>query len=193
MALRKWSDDTDAREEWSRREAIDHPDIAWSGDWWSTPNGLLATTGATDAAQPVGLRFVEDPPGWEAATAIATRGAGRTYEIRTAEDWAALCRRFPREVTASRRHDWFRATGRDGRWLIPDWQRVATEWDAVHLTVGGYLNAATRTIHVDDEWGSVIGGWGPDVTFWLTEKVRQWEGRVEWRRHDEGWMRVGGW
>jgi hypothetical protein len=86
-------------------------------------------------------------------------------------------------------------TGRDSReagpWLVPDWSRVAQEWDAVHLTVAGYLASATRCIPVPDaadatgtagttgttgtagstgrvEAASVIGGWGPDVTYWLT-------------------------
>jgi hypothetical protein len=88
------------------------------------------------------LNLVEDSFGGEVATAIPVRGVGRTLEIRRPEDWTSLCRRFPLEVTASRRHVWFSTTGRDGRWLIPDWERVADEWDAVHLTVHGYLSGA---------------------------------------------------
>lgn len=41
----------------------------------------------------------------------------------------------------------------------------------MHLTVAGYLNAATRSIPVPGADGqdaaSVIAGWGPDVTYWL--------------------------
>ncbi len=63
-----------------------------------------------------------------------------------AADWAHLCRTYPLDVTNSRRHDWYRVTGRGGRWLLPDWSRVADDWDAVHLSGWGYLTAATREI-----------------------------------------------
>jgi len=42
----------------------------------------------------------------------------------------------------SRRHDWWRVTGSAGAWMIPDWVAVAADYDAVHLTVGGYLTTA---------------------------------------------------
>src|SRR5690606_21256796 len=91
------------------------------------------------------------------------------------------------EVTASRRHDWFRVTGRDGRWLIPDWERVAQRWDAVHLTTLGYLSAATRLIDIDGEYASVIAGWGPDSTIWLTDGAREAnEPRQQWSRIEGG-------
>ncbi len=191
-ALRHWHAETVRDEERSRRERPGDPTANWSGTWWSTPGGVLKTTGVLDDGAPAGLRLVEDSLGWEIATAIPVRGAGRTYEIRSATDWAELCRRFPLEVTASRRHDWYRVTGRDGRWLIPDWHRVAADWDAVHLTVTGYLQAATRSIEIDDEYASVLAGWGPDTTAWLTDVAREWEGeRVEWRfdRTDDAWLR----
>lgn len=147
------------------------------------------------------LELVEDSLGWEAATVIPVRGAGRILEIASAHDWAALCCRFPREVTASRRHDWFRVTGRDGRWLIPDWPRVAREWDAVHLTTLGYLEAATRLIEIDDEYATVLAGWEPDLTLWLTDCARELSAdgeaesaREEWRRapNETAWTRARG-
>ncbi|MCC3278958.1 hypothetical protein LJ754_07280 [Arthrobacter sp. zg-Y40] len=154
-----------------------------SGSWWSIPVGLLGTI----RALPVGLDLVEDAPGWREATAIPVRGDGRTYEIRTADDWAQLCRAFPLEVTASRRHDWFQVTGRDGRWVIPDWERVGTQWDAVHLTVLGYLACAGRALTVDSDTASVIAGWDPDRTIWLTDVVRETGGqRQSWHRSQPG-------
>ncbi|MEQ6897759.1 hypothetical protein [Microbacterium sp. KR10-403] len=194
--LAEWRDNTREQEDWSVREAREHPDTAWSGTWWTTPHGVLTTTGVTDTGRPAGLRHVEDGFGWASATAIPVRGAGRTYEIHDAEAWAQLCRRHPLDVTASRRHDWFRTTGRDGRWVMPDWQSVATQWDAVHLSCRGYLRAATREIVVDDERSSVLAGWSPDLTIWLTDRAREWEGdRIEWRcdepnSSDDVWRRA---
>lgn len=156
--------------------------------WWSVPTSILTTRGRVADA----LELVEDSLGWEVATVIPVRGVGREREIRYPEDWAQLCREYPLEVTASRRHDWFRVTGRDGRWLMPDWPHVAKDWDAVHLTTLGYLRAAANLIEIDSVYASVIGGWGPDSTLWLTDSAREWEGpRQHWVRPvgGEGWTR----
>lgn len=180
-----------ARREDERRAMRDRPADAranFTGEWWSKPHGLLETRRHELDA----LQLVEDSLGWDAATLIPVRGAGRVLEIGSAADWAGLCREFPAEVTATRRHDWFRVTGRDGRWLIPDWERAAELWDAVHLTTLGYLSAATRLIEVDGEYGSVIGGWGPDSTLWLTDVVGEASGsRQQWRRAEgeTSWVR----
>ena len=154
---------------------------AADGDWWSVPlwevpASTRAWPDGTGGGDPVGALFVEDR--WEdafCATRFTPPEHARIREITGADDWSALCREFPLEVTWSRRREWWEVTGRDSRdagpWLIPDWSAVADRWDAVHLTVAGYLNAATRSIPVPGAHGqdaaSVIAGWGPDVTYWL--------------------------
>lgn len=163
-----------------------------TGVWWSVPTALLGTRGRGIDA----LDLVEDSLGWNVATVIPIKGDGRICEITCAEDWARLCLRYPLEVTASRRHDWFRATGRDDRrWLIPDWQRMSHDVDAVHLTTLGYLSAATTAIDIDAEYATVIAGWGPDATLWITDTAREGSGpRQEWRRSSSNgaWVRQGG-
>lgn len=180
-ALRLWRAHVLADEERARRERPTDLAAPWSGEWDSIPRDVLATTGEMDDGVPAGLRLVEHFFGFERAMAVPVRGDGRTYEIAREDDWAELCRRYPLDVTASRRHDWFRATGRHGRWLLPDWSRVASDWDAVHLTVECYLTSATRAIVIDAECASVIAGWTPDVTFWLTDSTREMgDHRVPW-------------
>ena len=182
--LAEWARNTRA-EELRARETFRHA----SGSWWSIPVGLLGTIGRL----PAGLDLVEDAPGWRDASVIPVQGGGRTYEIRTEDDWAQLCRTFPLDVTASRRDDWFQVTGRDGRWVIPDWELVSREWDAVHLTVLGYLACAGRALTVDSDTASLIAGWDPDRTIWLTDTVRETgEPRQSWRRAQQGdpWMRA---
>lgn len=178
--LTAWSRAQQEEEARAARERPRDPQAMWSGTWWSAPPTLLTSRGSVRAA----LDLVEDDAGLESATVVPLRGSGRTLEITSAHDWVALCRAFPLEVTASRRHDWFRVTEHDGRWLIPDWQRVALEWDAVHLTTFAYLSAATTLFEIDDEYASVIGGWGPDATLWLTDTVHETdEPRQQWARH----------
>ncbi|WP_187270474.1 MULTISPECIES: hypothetical protein [Microbacterium] len=184
--LSRWTREQGEEEERSARERPSDPHANWSGTWWSIPQQLLQTRAQVRDA----LELVEDSLGWEVATVIPVRGAGRVLEIGSADDWADLCRDYPMEVTASRRHDWFRVTGRDGRWLIPDWERVAQQWDAAHLTTLGYLSSATKLIEIDSEYATVIAGWGPDSTIWLTDVAREWsQPRQQWIRLDGG----GGW
>lgn len=177
--LAEWGQGERAEEARAAKDRPDAPGAPWSGTWWSIPQGLLQTVGQI----PAGLDLVEDSLGWEDATTVPVRGVGRTYQIHTGDNWIDLCRAFPLDVTASRRHDWYRATGRAGRWVIPDWGQVAQEWDAVHLTVFAYLNGATRPLWIDSGRASVIAGWNPDTTIWLTDVAREWEGpRHTWHR-----------
>lgn len=138
-----------------------------SGTWWSFPDGV-ASTRAIDGI-PAGLDFTEDAGDTDAvqASAVEVPAAARVLEIDDPQVWVELCRAYPLEVTASRRHDWYRVTGRDGHWVIPDWAAVAEQYDAVHLTTAAYLAGATRAIDTDAETASMIAGWGPDVTQWL--------------------------
>jgi hypothetical protein len=182
--LTEWTQAQQGEEARSARERPADVRANFSGTWWSVPPRLLTTRGSIRDA----LELVEDFLGWEGATVVPVRGAGRTLELRSPADWADLCRTYPMEVTASRRHDWFRVTGRDGRWLIPHWERVSEHWDAVHLTTLGYLSAANQLIDVDADRGSVLGGWGPDATIWLTDVAREAEQpRQQWTRAHNDW------
>ena len=117
--------------------------------------------------------FVEDSSGWERTTGrrVNIPAGARVYEVDGAQAWAELCRQFSVEVTAQKRHDWYRTTGRSGRWVIPDWPRLSELYEGVHLTVAGYLAAAGTAIAVDTDTASVIAGWAPDDTYWLTDTV----------------------
>lgn len=177
------------------RAAVERPSdptARWTGWWWSIPpHGLVRTSRSLGDDGPAGLWFVEDFLGGDEATAVPVDAyPGRVIEIRTPEDWADLCRRHPLDVTASRRHDWYRVTGRDGRWVMPDWSAVAREADAVHLTVAGYLAVATRLIEIDDDRASVVAGWNPDETFWFRGTSARPAEQREWRREDGIWRRV---
>lgn len=188
-ALAAWRAETVADERRARRERPTDPTASWSGVWWSTPAlGLTRTCRDLAGHGPLGLRLVEDSLGWERAAtgAVVVPGEARVFEVDGAAAWAALCRAHPLDVTAQKRHDWFRTTGRDGAWVMPDWQGVAEEFDGVHLTVAGYLAAAGTAIPVGDAAASVIAGWNPDETVWLRDVVGVVPGTARWRRDDDG-------
>ena len=102
-------------------------------------------------------------------------------EITTPSDWAGLVTRHPLDVDRSRRHDWYRTTGRTGPWQIPDWLAASRDHDAVHLTVAGYLAAAGRALPTEHGW-TVLAGFDPDLTYWLTDSVDTIAAPASWTR-----------
>ena len=50
--------------------------------------------------------------------------------------------------------------------LVPDWGLVASDWDAVHLTLGGLLTADQVRMESDAGW-TELNGWPPEQTVWL--------------------------
>jgi hypothetical protein len=115
---------------------------------------------------------------------LVTTRSPRTYEITGPHDWIDLVGRYPLDVTSSRRHDWYRVTGRDGTWLIPDYAAVAADWDAIHLSVAGYLTTATRQLAIADQAATVLAGWDPDQTWWLTDILQAAGPAQHWHRPD---------
>ncbi|MDW4573155.1 hypothetical protein R8Z57_10280 [Microbacterium sp. M3] len=189
--LHAWRDETLADDARAAAERPDDPAAPWGGYWWSIPpHGMVRTTRSLGADGPARLWFEEDSLGGDEAVATPVDAyPARVIEIDGAEDWAELCRRHPLDVTASRRQDWYRVTGRDGPWVIPDWVAVATVADAVHLTVAGYLAAATRLIELGDGRASVLAGWNPDETFWFRGVSPRPADQQRWRRDDGVWRR----
>lgn len=167
---------TEAERRLARRAPAD-PVEAGSGEWWSAPSWPLwlpQSAGLAPDGSPIAPHLAEDAFGWERGMGnrlVVPEGV-RVYEIGGAHDWAELCRRFPLEVTHHKRGDWFHTTGRDGAWVIPDWAEVAMEYDGVHLSIVGYLEAAGRALVVDARACTVLAGWDPDTTYWFTADVR---------------------
>ncbi len=186
--LARWREKVVEREAEARRDRPANPRANWTDHWWSRPPlEVASSTGSFGGAGPYGLWLVEDSFGWEAATVqrLEVDLTARVLEIDGAQAWAALCAQFPLDVTASKRHDWYRTTGLSGRWVIPDWSLVAERYDGVHLSIAGYLAAATTGIGVGDA-ASVIAGWGPDTTWWLTDTYRPVGDAVRWHTTSDG-------
>src|ERR1035437_3787869 len=164
-----------------------------SGHWWSTPvpSQLLSTTRSLPGIGAVGLALVEDGLGWKEARCwpMEPQTGARIYEISRPAVWAELVARYPVDVTNCRRHDWWRATSWDGHWLIPDFAAVAEDYDAVHVSMAGYLATAGRALPIDDAC-TVLAGWDPGQTYWLTDMLPLAGSATNWVKSDEeplGW------
>ncbi|WP_349898803.1 hypothetical protein [Parafrigoribacterium soli] len=167
-----------------------------SGYWWSAPQlvPLVTTTRALPTLAAVRLALVEDSFGWQQARVWPLRPASdaRVFEITGPDAWAELAGRYPLDVSLSRRHDWWRATGHEGSWLIPDWAAVASDFDAVHLTVFGYLATAGRAVAAGNSH-TVLAGWNPDETHWLTDVLAESGAPTDWHRESSApldWIAV---
>jgi hypothetical protein len=192
LAIAHWSERATQLEQRAARDWPTDPTKGMGSDWWSTPGfGVVKTSRWVPAWQsPAALWLVEDSLGWTEArvAAAAPIGDPRVFEITGAAAWAELCTRYPIEVTAQKRRDWYVTTGRTGVWIMPDWTAVSRDYDAVHLTVLGYLSAAGRAIPVGHDSAGLIAGWAPDEAVWLTDSVAVDETVASWVRTDaHGW------
>lgn len=163
-----------------RPKAVNAP---FSGEWWSTP--ALARLITSSRSRPdlgaLALMLTEDALSYHRADVWPLRPTMRCriYEITGPTAWTQLVAQYPMDVTLSRRHDWWRATAHDGSWSIPDWAAVASDFDAVHLTVTGYLTTAGRALAVGDS-ASLLAGWAPDETYWLSDVLEPAGDPIGW-------------
>lgn len=180
-ALRRWREQ---RVEAERRDAGNSQWRSTGGQWWSDPafTGVAWTTPSLPDLGPVRLYCTEDSMGWDRARVhpVVVDERARIFEVDSPGAWARLVEAYPLEVTYGKRGDWWKTTGRDGRWWLPDWPAVAENYDAVHVTVTGYLAAAGWAVPAADG-ATVLAGWGPGHTCWLrpdrlayTDVVEQW-------------------
>jgi hypothetical protein len=191
--LRAWL--ADARDEERPHDQLEDPARSASGGWWSSPatSGLPVTTRGLPALGAIRLALAEDGFGWKLARCwpVTPQASARVYEIRRPEQWAALVEHYPLDVSRSRRHDWWRATGWAGRWLIPDYAAVAADWDAIHVSVAGYLSTAGLDLPVGGGARTMLVGWDPDATWWLDDVLSLTGPPETWRNDDRdpfGWV-----
>ncbi|MCC2317788.1 hypothetical protein [Cellulomonas chengniuliangii] len=190
--LVRWRDTVTDAERWFARERARHPYRQIGGMWWVTPAlaGLGLTSRALTGAGSAALWLTEDELGWRAAelSPCAVDSAVRVLEVTGPGDWAALVAAYPLDVTASRQPDWFGAVGaHEGSWLIPDWSAVAAAYDAVHVSVLGWLTTSGMAVPVSPGATTTLAGWGPDATWWLADAVREQGERQAWVRDDTTW------
>lgn len=193
--LKLWRERALQTEARFRQDRVDRPNNTMGGEWWSTPaGGTLSTSRSRDGLGALELMLEEDSSGCGEARVwpVQVHGTPRVYEIANPTDWASLVDSYPFAVPESRRSVWLSTTGERHDWFIPDWLAVAEDYDAVHLSIYGYLTTPGLAIPLSHNQGAtVLAGWDPDATWWLNNAVITAEDEPTlWRRSDEGWRKA---
>ena len=149
----------------------------YSGEWWSAPLGpeMVYTSRSGPGDLPcIEIATMEDPLGPETFQiwAVEFDPKARVYEVKAPEDWARLVDLAPLDVTVRRDPDWSRWAGHHGPWFLPDWRVIGETFDAVHMTLGGYLG--TRGMGIEVETGfTLLAGWDAGTALWLRDAFRE--------------------
>lgn len=94
-----------------------------------------------------------------------TDGSARVLEVKGPADWHSLCAGHPRP----NRH---RGSPAGEGTLTPDWPRVATQWDGIHLTFLSILTAPF--VRLSSETGTtMMWSWNTEGTLWLSGSFLQ--------------------
>lgn len=153
----------------SERSEIEDP------HWWSAPSGpdiVHTSRGPLGSAGSVSSLCVDDC--WVYLANPRTmpyrpRGS-RVLEVDSPEAWATFVDRYPTAANEASAQERLRVIGLEGPWIDPDWRRVRTDYDGVHLSFAGYLSTACQPIELGGHLTALMG-WNPDSTVWLDQDL----------------------
>ncbi|MFC4241806.1 hypothetical protein ACFOYW_00350 [Gryllotalpicola reticulitermitis] len=167
-----------------------------SGTWWSTPHAhggvqgqwakLPSTTRRLGGLGAVALALQEDSWGDTEAllNPVLPAPGVRVYEVHGPEDLSRLVQKYPAPARWSRQYVWRQSTGMELDWAVPDYAAAAEDFDAIHLSVIGYLSTAGSAVPFPHGGGTVLAGWAPDETYWLTDHIEIHGPAEHWYRQD---------
>jgi hypothetical protein len=89
----------------------------------------------------------------------------RVVEINSPADWSEFATHY-RDQTVGYTYAVNRRRTAELARVDPDWSSVAAEWDAVHLSIGGYLTAEDVPL-TQDGVTTELRGWNLESTVWL--------------------------
>jgi hypothetical protein len=97
--------------------------------------------------------------------AVTATNSARVLEIHSRHEWFALAGSYPRTeagFTFTTTPDRPQSAAR----LDPDWSSLARDWDAVHLSIGGWLTAEDVPFEADGRT-TELRGWEMESTVWF--------------------------
>ncbi len=129
----------------------------------------------------------------------------RVLTIHGVRDWVELVGRYPMVLLPTSGsaipEQW--GGNAHGTWLTVDWERASQEYDGIHLSVLGSLDAAYVPVRVGipdprgmRECWTMMAEWGPGCVVWLNDPMNSWPEIPEWsfddvqREEDEALVRL---
>ena len=139
--------------------------------WWTHPNTLPSFQANSEHLS--GFAFDDAVIQPTSMVKLEVPILAKVYEIHNAEDWMSLVERFETEAKILHLDNWRFSEDPvlESVW-IPDWQRVADEFDGVYLSPAAYLGVSYSFIELEDGRATFLSGWSPGATFWFPRSER---------------------
>ena len=136
--------------------------------WWTQPNTLPSFQANSEHLSGFAFDDAIIQPTLMAKLEVPT--AAKIYEIHDARDWFSLVDRFATQAKILHLDNWIFSEdpALESSW-IPDWQKVAGEFDGVYLSPAAYLGVSYSFIELEDGRATFLSGWSPGATFWLPQ------------------------
>jgi hypothetical protein len=130
------------------------------------PRSWLTTSTAYQGRSAVHALLAQQAGDWDPAYPLPARAvqvddAARVLELNTPKDWHRLATSYAQEAAA-------RPSSDKAREVVPDWTGVASDWDGIHLTFGGFL----LSVFVKETHGKAVTQlwrWESESTLWLRD------------------------
>lgn len=175
----------------ARRQLFQDFDAVY-GNGEFTLAGLWTVTDPPAEAHDEFIDAWEISPGPISRRRLPVNMGARVYELHRPEDWNNLIRAHP-----------FVATTTHGSWelpgpnqslkstglldiphqkaavteltthLLPDWQRVAKSFDAIHLSWAGFITMEGYVKSADEGTVTMLRSWGSERTHWLADCFKE--------------------
>lgn len=97
--------------------------------------------------------------------AVTATNSARVLEIHSRHEWSALAHSYPR-TEAGFTYTTTPYRPQSAARLDPDWSNLARDWDAVHLSTGGWLTAEDVPLEADGRT-TELRGWEMESTVWF--------------------------
>lgn len=133
------------------------------GTWWITPEECAITLDASVIRN--GNHYIRDDfQVIEKVHPLVNDPKGKIYRVSDVSTWCNLVDTYGIHASVST-YDWAPKTAH--RPMVPDWNRVASDWDAVYVSVSAYMETAYWPISLSGNDWTVLSGWHPGSTVWF--------------------------
>lgn len=143
--------------------------ITWKANadaWWTHPNTVPSFQGWSTAVK----KFAFDD-----AVVLPNEMKNLTVDesqtifcIGSAQDWQWLTNKYSVEVEVLHLDQWrIPSESRVEAVWVPDWVRVAKDFDGVYLSPAAYLSSSYSFRQLPDGRVTILSGWSPGATYWL--------------------------